>query len=200
MRRRLVTILSALSLMLCVTICAEWVRSYRRVDTVGWSESTLTSVWQIEVMFSRGGLFFQKSTITNSTSLDPFDHPYRGMFWEASDSHPLMRKEFPEKMAQWDYSFHFLGIWWATLHFSIAGSHEDEVPFTETVSMVYVPTWWIAALLAAAPVVWCVRFSRRSRRRATGRCLNCGYDLRATLHQCPECGTIPVLLVPTLED
>jgi hypothetical protein len=191
MRRRLFTILSALSLILCVTICAEWARTYRRVDTAGWSASTLTSVWQIEILFTSGGMFLRKATITNSKSFDPLDHPYPGIFWETSDTHPLMRMGFPEKMAKWDRSFHVFGLWWATFRFSNAGSHADKVPFTGTVSMVYVQTWWIAAVLGALPVVWFIRVNRCIRRRATGRCVNCGYDVRATPDLCPECGTIP---------
>jgi len=50
-------------------------------------------------------------------------------------------------------------------------------------------------LLALLPIAWLSRdvgrqIRQRTRRRK-GLCLSCGYDLRVTPNQCPECGTIP---------
>jgi hypothetical protein len=46
------------------------------------------------------------------------------------------------------------------------------------------------ALIAAALFVLDMKKRKVTYRRSYGLCLNCGYDLRATQDQCPECGTI----------
>ncbi len=39
---------------------------------------------------------------------------------------------------------------------------------------------------------WGVRVARRRMaRRKAGKCVQCGYDLRATPEKCPECGAVP---------
>lgn len=61
-----------------------------------------------------------------------------------------------------------------------------------------VPYWLLCLPLLAFPI-W-VRYrrgsSRVSRRRFAGLCTRCGYDLRATPDRCPECGAFPTDNVP----
>jgi hypothetical protein len=52
-------------------------------------------------------------------------------------------------------------------------------------------SWWYLSILTA--VYPCRCFARRLARRfrpAVGFCQACGYDLRASPHQCPECGKL----------
>jgi hypothetical protein len=55
---------------------------------------------------------------------------------------------------------------------------------------VSVPLWFLLLTFGALPVLWGVRAARTRRRKRGGLCRRCGYDLRATPGRCPECGQV----------
>jgi hypothetical protein len=53
-----------------------------------------------------------------------------------------------------------------------------------------VPDCFPALFFAIPPLLWYRKY-RANQRISIGLCRTCGYDLRATPNQCPECGTVP---------
>jgi hypothetical protein len=65
------------------------------------------------------------------------------------------------------------------------------------------PNWLLLVVVGLIPAVFVVRpgvrYLTRSRHPTRGRCSRCGYDLRATPCQCPECG-LHVASAPATSD
>lgn len=56
------------------------------------------------------------------------------------------------------------------------------------VAAVRAPLWSVAAALLLPPLARLRSILRDVRRRRSGRCVACGYDLRGSPGRCPECG------------
>jgi hypothetical protein len=151
-RRRLLNLLTALSLLLCLAVCVLWVRSYFIEDNI------FHGTWE------RGdNIITTKGRIV--VELLSTGHPVlRWRHWTAPPgSSPRTATEAGVAPTWW-----LPGVEWAA----------DVNRFSLSLA-------WPAALALVLP---CVR--ALSRRTSTvNHCINCGYDLRATLDRCPECGT-----------
>ena len=189
MLRRLLNVLTALSLLLCVAVVALWVRSYR-IGAYGEFLGSLdvhtgdsrAVIRNVGVYSSHGRL-----GVGLTQSDQALDDPYRARYsegwrlvadgrycWERSPFIPV-----PGSPASrlW-HGIDFRNLSWKTWT-SVTTSRGVAVPH------------WLAAGSFAALPLWCFcRYWRRRRRHPVGHCPWCGYDLRATPGRCPECGEV----------
>lgn len=177
-RRSLLKVVALFSLIVFVTVCAGWVRSIYLLDgvCVRYLDNDATGerfgnylligegrlVWlsyKIKTYTLRGA--GRKESLAARLPL-PIDHYY----------HSLVR---PRGRT-------ILGFYsWRQVQTSLG-----EAPFIrmETQS-IGIPLWSIAFVSLICPSLWLRGKLKASRR---GLCRRCGYDLRASVSQCPECG------------
>ena len=169
MRRRLLNLLTALSLLVCVAsaFMCLWSGPMRRFDEVVWTGTT----YHLDVQSggARLGVEFGWSDVPRTP---------RPWTW----SH---LKGIDGFSPAYEPDATVLGLGWRT-----TSRHSAWVGGSVTSSVLLVP-YWQPCILAAVLPAWrgAVRWGTR-RRRQTGRCPACGYDLRASPERCPECGAV----------
>lgn len=170
MLRRLLNLVTALSLLLCLAVVALWVRSHFRSDTISREENTKCSLSlsRGEVMFVHQGEW--------AWNFEPRVRPLEWHYWAVpgtgnpSDSAVRI----------------FGGGYWEVAGFGHAAGRPAGLG---VMLRVYVfPLWFVALCSALLPGIKVWAWRRRSRARRSGLCPACGYDLRATSGRCPECG------------
>ena len=176
MKRRLLNLLTALSLLLCVAVGVLWVRSYWATDVICYQvlhgKQYDYHPTETELRTGRGRLSVRTSRPPRWIAYRP-DSP-----WSVGTSRPLA------------ISISGTDTLWTRLGFGL----DNHWSATEGIGpwlRVVVPFWLPAALCAVLPALRLMRsYVLRRRIRSAGECPFCGYDLRATPDRCPECGTI----------
>jgi hypothetical protein len=199
MKRRLFTILSALSLLLFVAVVVLWVRSY----------------WMTDHLFggTRGGRawdLYSTSGTLSFTATEPY--PVHRDVQLHTYPHGAARRQPDEYVLAFVASRlaerRWAGVEWAAgqgdlLKFAHGAYDWRFPPPANPVTFWYVRAKYGHAFLAAATALpaipGAVRLLRRYRQRRLrrrGLCPSCGYDLRATPGRCPECGLFPAAPPP----
>jgi hypothetical protein len=173
MKRRLLNLLTALSLLLCVAVVGLWVVSY-------WAEAWLVyghvpagkypvDVVQVQCAAGRGngwvGFEFYRDVY------DPTVVVFSGAAWGFSRP----PRDAAGRAEESFFGFAYLDLRPGDWRIRLTG--------------VGFPLWLPALVSGLLPSVSAYRRIRHGRRRSLGLCRSCGYDLRATPGRCPECGT-----------
>ena len=166
MRQRVFTFMAAASLVLCTATVVLWLRSASVTDTV-------------HLRFPRHVDSVTCCTIGLGSS--------GGRIWaEWSDRY------YVNMDAEWRWAAEaesaLPNASWSTSGLGFATIGDDDW----WVDRVVAPHWLLVTAFSALPMFWlAITLRRFERRSVTGRCLTCGYDLRATPERCPECGAVP---------
>jgi hypothetical protein len=181
-KRRLVTLAAAASLLLCVATVALWVRSYWRAEELSYGKFDDQTYQALEFRCVMGE--FQVASVTYAI---PQDVKAIGKSWSvhsrpARAEHKLRSDQNEDGMtvssSGWFFGFGYLS---------------QTAPFLAGYSLraVAIPAWSLALFFTVAPALRLRAIRHGSRRRRVGECMGCGYDLRATPDRCPECGAAP---------
>jgi hypothetical protein len=174
MLRRLITVLSALSLVLCLCVTAIWLYSYRDdldAQVGGFQGARLSAErgrWECKRIYAYGPPILEEDW-DNPASLNP----------------ATMRRLTSSETR-------LLGFSLGSGQQRRGDDGHTRHPRPASFWIAAGPLWPFVLLTAvtSAPFLLAARrWQVRRRRLLGGLCPACGYDLRATPGRCPECGT-----------
>jgi len=165
MGRRLFTILSAVSLLLCVGISVAQYRGYVSLFSYALSPTADGQKW------------FHSSICQSKLWVDEY----------AFSSNVLMPRPYFPVARGFHPANDLLG---RIVLSAVADSRGTEIIRTQ-LRLWSISIWYLIAGTAVLPAIQVLTWLK-SKRPSPGHCRRCGYDLRATPDRCPECGTAPL--------
>jgi hypothetical protein len=195
MLRRLLTFLSALSLLLCVATAITSMCRGQRVDVVGLEQVALSgndgSYSAIYLGGTSQGLEAGRwaTQYPNTDNADWYSaHRTRRWRWFHGDRQFGVFSGLKRPLSIWER----LGFDRTHLRQRTWDEDATRIVCLTQHDAISAPWWFITLLTALLPAVqgsrclgrWC-----RRRRYPAGLCPTCGYDLRASRERCPECGS-----------
>jgi len=201
-RRRLLNLLTALSLLLCVAVVVLWVRSRFVSDRLMRATQTDEDItpqgmsplpWSdLPVRLSayeagqiRGVLFVE---VARYRLMPPHGLPHTQLVYdiEAKGRFNGWTRRPPQDFRPYPGGsfLNRLGFSGSAKSVDMTGQQGFEAWFTA-------PHWFLVLLFVCLPAVRLGWSLRRRTNVGSGICPSCGYDLRATPGRCPECGSEP---------
>lgn len=169
MKSRLFTVLSILSLTLCLATCVLCVRSYWVGDFISYVHDDPVRPGD-EV---RRGSWVKSIDGTITIGVNGLDWITSLPGWHYCAETPYGENEVGGNS---------LGFGYEDTDSNFSNHRFRSLSFPHL----------LGAAIAGFPAgAWFVRLIRIRRRQSVGKCSICGYDLRATPGRCPECGTAP---------
>jgi hypothetical protein len=166
MRRRLFTLFSIVSLLLCVAVVIVTVSSLLGANLGPQMNPSSYRLIKVATQSGYVGIAVMHK-FDSPTDLHPVDGYSWGNGWTGARyqvAHPFV-EDYPGGPR------HETALWFVEVDF---------------------PGMLAAFIFACPPALWLALTLRRRRREriAAGLCATCGYDLRATPERCPECGMV----------
>ena len=200
MRRRLLNLLTTLSLLLCVAVVALWARSHIESDSFFWrqGETTGDDSYQsqsVTVRTLHGGVQVERFKLVARTGMGwgtPTDAP---LHWDTSP--PVRRPEWTEPISERSLDVLSSRCEWPEIRKGsiwdvpapvLSATSSSDATFDNKAYRMVLPYWLAVVPLAPMALVRLLTSARRRRRVSRGHCASCSYDLRATPGRCPECG------------
>jgi hypothetical protein len=169
-RRRLFAALSVLSLMMCATAAALWIRSFWTADQIMFRGTN-----RINSLISDRGtlLLFSRARVPGDGSSK----------WMMSHARPGIFQFFVVRSREEHRWLQLRGIGYCRVPVVTVPTETST-----TLTVILLSHWVLFLLTGVLPTYWLTKRLRVLARIRRGHCPVCGYNLRATPERCPECG------------